>query len=99
MTTSESLKKDLKSDYGIGIPWLWQLPATHPFHESALWHDNQYDKMLAGLQDKTLIEVDRQMLAYFLEDAGDSLFYKAQAYAFFAIAHAWGLIRWKGKKY
>jgi len=55
--------------------------------------------MLAGQQDKTLIEIDRQMLSYFLEDAGDSLFYKVQAYAFFAIAHAWGLIRWKGKKY
>lgn len=94
-----SEKKNQSPDYGIGIPWLWQLPATHPFHESALWHDNQYDKMLAGLQDKTLIDIDTQMLQYFLEDAGDSWWYKAQAYMFFGVAHLWGLFRWKGKRY
>ena len=89
---------------GIGIPWLWQLPESHPFHQAALVHDHEYDLMLEGKQDKTLWEVDTSFLEACLELASmytgwPLLKLRTQAYLFFALAHTWGLVRWKGPKY
>ena len=89
---------------GIGIPWLWQLPVNHPFHQAATAHDHEYDLMLQGKQTKTLWEVDRAFLNACLELAQIYEgwgYYKmvAQAYLFFTLAHAWGIVRWKGDKY
>lgn len=64
-------------------------------------HDAEYRLMYAGKQTKTLDEVDGNLLACLLERAKKGplpTLQTAQAYAMYGIAHAWGLVRWKGPR-
>lgn len=80
---------------GIGISWLWMLPEEHPFFPAASWHDDQYDLRAAGLLDDTnSAEVDRYFYAMMREIAGDSLALKVQAWTFYKISRAWGILNW-----
>lgn len=82
---------------GLGIDWLWGLPESHPFHDAAIEHDRAYDKRRAGLiSDETSSLVDTAFLVHCLQiaDALDSFYYKIQAYFFYGLARAWGVLRW-----
>lgn len=75
---------------GLGVPWLWQLPDTHPFHEAGVRHDRAYDERIG---DSSWV-VDRIFLNECLEIAGTSRLLKVQAYLFYLIVRAWGAIYW-----
>lgn len=75
---------------GLGISWLWKLPNTHPFYFAGVNHDRAYDNKL----DKTSYRIDQIFLKECLNVA-DTLFLKIQAYTFYSLARAWGLVKWK----
>lgn len=87
---------------GLGIDWLWQLrdgsdpdyPA-HPFQVAAVFHDQQYDRRIAGeLLDETSEATDRQFYAMMRKLAGDSRWLKFQAWLFYSLARTYGRFRW-----
>ena len=75
---------------GLGVPWLWQLPDTHPFHEAGVKHDRAYD-LKVGPTSKPY---DVEFLEDCLSIAGSSRYLKFQAYLFYFIVRAWGKIYW-----
>lgn len=83
------------NNYGLGVPWLWQLPSNHPFHEAAIKHDIAYDDRRSGrLSDTTSHRVDRLFLEDCLKIAGNNWKLKSQAYLFYYICRVWGAIYW-----
>ena len=70
-------------------------------NRAAKIHDGRYDAMLAGTCSMTLDQVDGELLKNLLTDAHKGFFQSgkiAQAYVLYGIAHAYGLIFWKGKR-
>lgn len=47
-TFEEAVKNITDPTYGIGTPWLWQLPEDWPGTESAKVHDLRYDYLKPG---------------------------------------------------
>ena len=69
--------------------------------ECCIWHDEQYRKMYAGIQTLTLDQVDDHFLEMLLYKASTGPYPKlqaAQAHTMYNIAHAYGLIFWKGPR-
>lgn len=64
-------------------------------------HDYEYELMHQGVQTKTLNEVDNAFLKCMLIRAATGPFPRlqtAQSYTMYGIAHAWGLLFWKGRR-
>lgn len=77
---------------GIGISWLWKLSDSHPFYFAGVTHDRAYDFKI----HKTSYQADQIFLEECLSVA-DTWSLKSQAYLFYALARAWGAVRWKQK--
>lgn len=85
---------------GIGIFWLWQLPASHPFFRAACYHDSMYDLMRSGKAPyATSKPVDREFLRLCLEAAGDDLWLQEEAKTFYLMCRVWGRRNWKPDGY
>jgi hypothetical protein len=74
---------------GLGISWLWKLPNTHPFYKAGVNHDRAYDNKIS----KTSFEADQIFLKECLSVAS-TVWLKTQAYTFYYLARAWGLVNW-----
>jgi hypothetical protein len=75
---------------GLGITWLWQLPDTHPFHLAGVEHDRAYEER----KHSSSKHADRIFLARCLEIAGSSWWLRGQAYLFYGLVRAWGVVAW-----
>lgn len=69
--------------------------------DSCKWHDYQYELMFKDEQPLTLDQVDNHFLEMLLYKASTGPYPKLQAiqaHTMYAIAHAWGLVRWQGPR-
>lgn len=49
---------------GIGISWLWMLPANHKFQPAAIRHDAHYDAIEIILGRKTFLQLPKKPYEY-----------------------------------
>lgn len=64
----EASKSITDKAYGLGLTWLWQLPASHPFHPAAKLHDLRYDFLEPG---ESTYKVDNEIFESFKAIATD----------------------------
>ncbi len=82
---------------GCGLWRYWWFKG--PFIGCCNIHDARYHTMLLEACSLTLWEVDTELLRCMRRHAGKNPLRYIQAYAMFAIAHLFGLIRWRGRRY
>jgi hypothetical protein len=78
---------------------LWPLTAGGWAEPACKVHDEEYELMKAGLQTKTLDQVDYEFLFNLLNLSHRGLFQSgkiAASYTMYGLAHAYGLVFWKG---
>lgn len=76
---------------GFGLPWLWQLPDSHPFHKIGKVHDRMY-AIGSGFEDRRFC--DNWALAGSIAVSRHSAD-RALARAAYALYRAFGWMRWK----
>lgn len=70
-------------------------------NECCIIHDARWNSMYEGTQSMTLDEVDNELLNCLLYKASTGpvpFLQRLQAYTMYGIAHAYGLIRWRGPR-
>ena len=79
---------------GCGISTVWMLRSDHPFITACKWHDIEYDKQAAGIQDLTRKEVDSWFYDKMLYIAKRRFWLNVQAFMLYRIVRLFGWIWW-----
>lgn len=82
---------------GIGISWLWMLPASHPFYGAAVWHDYQYDHPTLPWRQMEKVFLLMMLRAARRFKGRKRKKYIAEAYMFSAIARMYGFFKYPNK--